>query len=212
MSPLNHPSVTELRALGIACDGISCNVSSVTDLDKLRDHVQQHHGRVDVLVSNAAVNPEAAPLLHISERAIDKILSVNVKSALLLVQRFQSMIPRGGAVLLVSSVTGYEPSSPLAMYAVSKTALLGLCKGLAAEMGPRGVRVNGLCPGIIPTSFSSALTQSDADRARMEGNTAVGRLGTTEEMGAVAAFLCSDDASYVTGENLVAAGGMRSRL
>lgn len=142
----------------------------------------------------------------------DKLLEVNVKAAVSLVQAFAPLIPSGGSVLLVSSVTAFAPAAPVAMYAVSKTALLGLTKALAAELGSRSVRVNCLCPGIVPTKLSEALIADAGDRARLEQSTCLGRLGRPEEVAACAAFLCSDDASYVTGENLVVSGGMQSRL
>lgn len=111
---------------------------------------------------------------------------------------------------------------PLGMYAVSKTALLGLVKGLAVELSPQGIRVNGLAPGLVPTNFSSALLGSAAQSVnglsreeieRLNPGNLVGRLGTGHDQAAAVAFLCSDqDAGYVTGETLVVAGGVQSRL
>jgi dehydrogenase/reductase SDR family protein 4 len=119
---------------------------------------------------------------------------------------------RGGSLLFVSSYTAFAPSPPIAMYAVSKTALLGLTKALAEELGPRGITVNCVAPGVVPTKFAAALVASPELEEASRARTLVGRLGTPGDMAAAVAFLLSEDASYVTGETLVVAGGMQSRL
>ena len=97
-------------------------------------------------------------------------------------------------------------------YAVSKTALLGLTKALAEELGPEGIRVNCIAPGVVPTKFASALVEDpELERLNVE-RTLLGRLGTPGDMAAAAAFLASDDSAYITGETVVVAGGMQSRL
>ena len=166
----------------------------------------------DIFVSNAAVNPTVESVLEIGEAALDKMIDVNLKSALLLTQALAPLLRDSGAVLYVSSVLAYRPAAPLGFYGVTKTALLGLTQAVAQELGPRGVRVNCLAPGIVPTKFSAALVRNpDAARAQAD-RTLLQRLGTPEEIAGAAAFLCSDDAAYVTGETLVAAGGMHARL
>ena len=113
--------------------------------------------------------------------------------------------------MFVSSVTAYAPAAPIAVYAASKTALLALARALSDELAP-GVRVNCVAPGIVRTKFASALVAAD-DGAAAIAQTKLGRLGTPEDIAAAVAFLASDDASYVTGETLVVAGGMvASRL
>lgn len=125
----------------------------------------QAYGRIDALVSNAVVNPTFGPMLDTPEAAMDKILAVNVKAGVLLAQAAAPHMPASAAILFVSSITAYQPEPPLAMYAVSKTALLGVVKAMARELGPAGVRVNGLAPGIVATKLSQALVSSDAARA-----------------------------------------------
>ena len=226
-------TVARLERLGIECSGVTCHVDRPADVERLLAHaLSRHGGTVDCLVSNAAANPEAGPLECASAAAVAKVLQTNVASAVGLVAAFTPALVaaaadgrrragpggaaapagRGPAVVLVSSVTAFDPSPPLSAYAASKTALLGLTKALAHELGPRGVRVNGLCPGIVPTRFAAALVDGDAKRAAIEAQTDLGRLGEPRDVAAACAFLLSDDAAYVTGENLVVAGGMRSRL
>ncbi|CAL4236920.1 unnamed protein product, partial [Meganyctiphanes norvegica] len=100
----------------------------------------------------------------------------------------------------------------LGAYSVSKTALLGLTKAVALQVGSDNIRVNCLCPGIIDTKFSGALTSNEAVLDKMTEMIPLGRIGKPHEMGGIVSFLASDDASYVTGESFVAAGGMTSRL
>jgi dehydrogenase/reductase SDR family protein 4 len=120
--------------------------------------------------------------------------------------------PETSCVLFVTSVTAFRPPHPIAAYAVTKTALLGVVRGLADELGPKGIRVCGLAPGIVRTKFAEALVADEANARRQREATVLGRLGTPDDMGGAAAFLLSDDAGYVTGETLVASGGMPSRL
>ncbi|CAL4895058.1 unnamed protein product [Urochloa decumbens] len=118
---------------------------------------------------------------------------------------------KGSSVIIISSVTGYNPEQGLAMYGVTKTALLGLTKALAAEMGPN-TRVNCIAPGFVPTRFASFLTTNETIRKELTDKITLNRLGSVEDMAAAAAFLASDDASFVTAETIFVAGGMQSRL
>lgn len=191
---------------------------------------------IDVLVSNAAVNPFAGAILDTPNEAIDKVLDVNLKSAIMLARLVVPRMPTDGsaAIVFVSSVTAFRPEAPLGVYAVSKTALVALSKALAEELAPH-VRVNCVAPGTVPTKFAAALVDDGGGGGGDGGGdgngnnndnknvvspkqiaisrTLLGRLGTPEDMAAAVAYLASSDASYVTGECLVVAGGMMaSRL
>lgn len=115
------------------------------------------------------------PLLDTPPAAMDKILSVNIKAAVALVAAAQPHLAPAASILFVSSVTAFRASPPIAAYAVSKTALLGVVKALADEMGPAGTRVNGIAPGIVPTKFSEALVSSDDLRRQQVRPAALGR-------------------------------------
>eukprot|EP00879_Flechtneria_rotunda_P001720 GHRR01001883.1.p1 GENE.GHRR01001883.1~~GHRR01001883.1.p1 ORF type:complete len:254 (+),score=92.20 GHRR01001883.1:183-944(+) len=204
--------VQQLQAKGLEVSGVVCHVGNAEHRKALVDKTVQVYGQIDILVSNAAVNPTAGPLLDTPPDAIDKIFDINIKAALLLVQAAVRHMKRGGRIVLISSVTAFQPPAPIAMYAISKTALLGLTKGLAAELGPEGITVNCVAPGIVPTKFSAALVADpELERLQIEG-TSLKRLGTPQDIAAAVAYLVSDDASYVTGETLVVAGGMSSHL
>ncbi|MBA0663308.1 hypothetical protein Goklo_003429 [Gossypium klotzschianum] len=120
-------------------------------------------------------------------------------------------LQKGSSVVLISSIMGYHPQIAMAMYGITKTALLGLTKALAKEMAP-DTRVNCVAPGLVPTNFAAFLTKDEVLRKTAEESTLLGKLGTPGDMAAAASFLASDDASYITGETLVVAGGAPSRL
>ncbi|PIN21332.1 Reductase [Handroanthus impetiginosus] len=120
-------------------------------------------------------------------------------------------VEKGSSIVFISSVAGYQPHKGLAMYGVTKTALFGLTKALAAEMAPN-TRVNCIAPGFVPTHFASFLMENESTRRSIEEKTLLNRLGTIQDMAAATAYLASDDAAYVTGETLIVAGGVPSRL
>eukprot|EP00887_Chlorella_sp_A99_P006257 scaffold3.g6257.t1 len=165
-----------LRAEGLDVAGTACHVGDTAQLQRLVDFtLATYGGRIDILVSNAAVNPTSGPILDTDDGALDKILDINVKSPVLLAKAAVPHMRRGGSVVFVSSYTAFNPTPPIAFYAVSKTALLGLTKALAEELGPDGIR----------------------------SKTLLGRLGTPQDMAGTVAFLVSDDASYITGETII---------
>ncbi|XP_058201106.1 tropinone reductase-like 3 isoform X2 [Rhododendron vialii] len=193
-------AVEKLRARGIEVLGVVCHVSNAQQRKNLIETTVQKYGKIDVIVSNAAVNPSVDAILETKEALLDKLWEINVKAAILLLQDATPNLQKGSSVIFISSVAGYQP---LAMYGVTKTALLGL-KVLAAEMAP-GTRVNCVAPGSVPTCFADFLTTNDEARMAIEEKIILNRLGTTEDMAAAATFLASDDASYITGETLVIA-------
>ncbi|KAL2339236.1 hypothetical protein Fmac_013682 [Flemingia macrophylla] len=204
-------AVDKLRAKGIQVMGVVCHVSNSQQRKHLIDQTVQKYGKIDVVVSNAAANPSVDTILQTKDSVLDKLWEINVKATILLLKDALPQLQKGSSVVIVSSIAGYNPPPSLAMYGVTKTALLGLTKALAAEMAP-DTRVNCVAPGFVPTNFASFLTTNDEIRKELVANTLLGRLGTAEDMAAAAAFLASDDAAYVTGETIVVAGGTRSRL
>lgn len=144
----------------------------------------------------------------------DKIFDVNVKSSYLLAKEVKPFIKKsgGGSIVFVSSIGGYQPFNLLGAYSVSKTALLGLTKALAIDLMDDKIRVNCVAPGVIETKFAGALYSTEAARESTLQTIPMKRIGKPDEIGGVVAFLCSDDASYMTGESIAAGGGMNSRL
>jgi len=194
--------------------GVQCNVNKEQDRLALVRETMERFGGIDLFVSNAAVNPAMGGVLDCAEAVWDKIFDVNLKSALLLTQLVAPHLQErgGGSIVYVSSIGAYNSIPMLGAYSVSKTALLGLTKAVAQELGPHGVRANCVAPGVIMTKFSKPLHSNEAVASQILQQVPLNRFGATEEVASVVAFLLSEDASYITGENLPVAGGMPSRL
>ncbi|KAK5599058.1 Dehydrogenase reductase SDR member 4 [Crenichthys baileyi] len=207
-------AVALLQSQSIIVTGTTCNVGKGEDREKLVQLTVDQCGGIDILVSNAAVNPFFGNILDSTEDVWDKILSVNVKSAFLLTKLVVPHMEKrgGGNIIFVSSVAGYQPMQALGPYSVSKTALLGLTKALAPELAHGNIRVNCVAPGIIKTRFSSALWQNKDVADEFKKQLSIKRIGEPEEIGGTIAFLCSDEASYITGETIAVTGGMSCRL
>lgn len=204
-------AVEKLKSRGIEVLGVVCHVSNAQQRKNLIDKTVQKYGKIDVVVSNAAANPSVDAILETEEAVLDKLWEINVKSAILLLKDAAPHLQKGSSIIFISSIGGYQPQASMAMYGVTKTALLGLTKALASELAP-DTRVNCVAPGFVPTHFAEYITSNDTVKKAIEERTLLNRLGTTEDMAAATAFLASDDASYITGETLVVAGGIPSRL
>ncbi|KAJ7313149.1 hypothetical protein JRQ81_004421 [Phrynocephalus forsythii] len=207
-------AVTELRKENLSVSGLVCHVGKAEDRQRLIDAALERHGGIDILVSNAAVNPFFGSILDVTEEVWDKILDINVKATALLVNLVVPHMEKrgGGSIVIVSSVAAYSPFPALGPYNVSKTALLGLTRNLAFELRPRNIRVNCLAPGLIRTKFSSALWQDKATGDKLMESMRIQRIGEPSDCAGIVSFLCSSDADYITGETVVVAGGSPSRL
>ncbi|OVA01113.1 Short-chain dehydrogenase/reductase SDR [Macleaya cordata] len=204
-------AVEKLKARGIEVLGVVCHVSNAQHRKNLIDKTLQKYGKIDVVVSNAAANPSVDPILETQESVLDKLWEINVKASILILQDSAPHLQKGSSVVFISSIAAYQPQASMGMYGVTKTALLGLTKALATEMSP-DTRVNSVAPGFVPTHFADYITKDESVRKAVEERTLLNRLGTTEDMASATAFLASDEASYITGETLVVAGGIPSRL
>jgi NAD(P)-dependent dehydrogenase (short-subunit alcohol dehydrogenase family) len=167
----------------------------------------ERFGRLNALVPNAAVNPQYGPLVDADLSAVRKVFEVNVTAVLGWVQQAyrQSMQNSGGSILVVASVGGLRTGSPIGAYNASKAAVIHLVRQLGAEMGP-GVRVNAIAPAVVKTKFATALYEGREDE--VAAAYPMKRLGVPEDTAKAAAFLLSDDASWITGETLVVDGGV----
>jgi len=189
---------------------IACNVSRKNEVEALVAGTLAHYGRIDILVCNAAVNPVFGPLIQLSDEAFDKIMGANVKSNIWLANLvIPGMAARGGgAVVIISSIGGLRGSDMLGAYGISKAADFALARALAVEWGPRNVRVNCIAPGVVKTDFARALWEDEARLALRTARTPLRRIALPEEIGPIAAFLASPAASFITGEIIVADGGV----
>ncbi|CAO2842465.1 unnamed protein product [Amaranthus hypochondriacus] len=204
-------AVEKLKSKGIKVLGVVCHVANAEQRKYMIDQTIQEFGKIDVIISNAAVNPTPDSILNTQESALDKLWEVNLKAPVLLIQEAAPHLTKGSAIIFISSITAYKPMPLMGMYGVTKTALHGLTKALATELAPDS-RVNCIAPGYIPTHFAGIITNSDPIRQIFEEEVLLDRFGSTHDIADAAAFLGSYEASYITGETLVVAGGMNPRL
>lgn len=210
----------EIRAAGGRAASVAADVSQAADCEKVYRAATEKFGGVDILVNNAGVLGPVLPVQEISPEEWDAVLAANLKSAYLLSRLvLPGMLERGrGAILNISSVSAKMAFGLNSAYAASKAGLLALTRALAAENGRKGIRVNALCPGPVPeTRMSQELGASLAARF---GRTPAeildgavkgilqGRPQTVDEVAAAALFLCSEQASAITGQAVNVDGGM----
>jgi NAD(P)-dependent dehydrogenase (short-subunit alcohol dehydrogenase family) len=187
-----------------------CNVSRKEDLRAIVDATLKRWGRIDIAVANAASNPYYGPLADIPDEAFDKIFANNVKSVLwLAAMTLPDMAKRGGgSFITIGSIGGLKANTVIGAYGMSKAADHHLVRNLAAEWGPKNVRVNAIAPGLIKTEFARALWEDEKRRTEREAATPLRRLGEPIDIAGVAVFLASAAANFITGQVIVADGGV----
>jgi NAD(P)-dependent dehydrogenase (short-subunit alcohol dehydrogenase family) len=200
----------EFERQGFTVIARPCNVSRKDELEKFVSSAVAAWGRVDIAVANAAANPYYGPLTGIPDETFDKIFENNVKSVLWLAGMvIPGMAARGGgSFIAVGSIGGLIANTVIGAYGMSKAAGHHLVRNLAAEWGPKNVRVNAIAPGLIKTEFARALWEDEARRAARIEATPLRRLGEPRDVGGIAVFLASDAAAFITGQCIVADGGV----
>ena len=198
----------ELAASGLEVLAKPCNVSRKEELQALVDSTRAKWGRIDIVVANAATNPYYGPLTGIGDEAFDKIFANNLKSVLWLAGMTLPEMKDGGSFILVGSIGGIIANTVIGAYGMSKAAGHHLVRNLAAEWGPKNVRVNAIAPGLIKTEFARALWEDPKRAAERVSNTPLRRLGEPRDIGGIAVFLASPAAAFITGQCIVADGGV----
>lgn len=194
----------EDRAIALAC-----NIGYKEQLQELVDQTRAQLGPIDTLISNAGVNPFYGSMSDIPDDAFDKTMASNVRSNHWLCQMVgPDMIEKGrGSILITSSTGAFSGSETLGTYNISKLADIALVRNLALEWGPKGVRVNALCPGLIRTDFAKALWDNPEAAERVTSQTPLRRFGESDDFKGIAVYVASDASSYVTGQALTVCGG-----
>ena len=200
----------EIRSSGAEAISVPANIGDKAQLEQLVATTRKKWGQIDVLVCNAASNPYYGPMADMPDEAFNKILQNNVVSNHWLANMvLPEMAERNdGAVIIVSSIGGLKGSEVLGAYAISKAADMQLARNLAMEWGPNNIRVNCIASGLIKTDFARALWENPELRKRYETQTPLRRLGEPEDIGGIAVFLASRAGAFVTGQTIVADGGV----
>jgi NAD(P)-dependent dehydrogenase (short-subunit alcohol dehydrogenase family) len=186
----------EIRAAGGAAFAYACHMGEPEQISRAMTSIDAAHGRIDILVNNAATNPYFGPAIDMDLGAWQKTVDVNIRgcfwAAIEAARRMQN---------------AFRPMDGQACYSMTKAALVNMTQALAKEWARHGIRVNALVPGIVETRFAAALHEDARLRAAIERQVPLGRVAQPEEMAAAVLYLVSDAASYTTGSCLTADGG-----
>jgi 3-oxoacyl-[acyl-carrier protein] reductase len=200
--------VAEIRAAGGKADAVGADLGAVDGAHKLAAAVRKLVGeRLDILVANAGV-ATAASIEEQTVEDFDRMFAVNVRAPFFLVQQLLPLFGEGSSIILLSSLAARASVGVLPAYSATKGAIDTLVKHFGALLGPRGIRVNAVAPGVIDTDMSS-FVRSDEGRDYTLGIQAFKRIGQADDVADVIAFLASDASRWVTGDTIQAGGGSK---
>jgi len=204
--------VERLRASGATALAVVGDVSQSEVADAAIAQVEAEHGRLDILINNAGINP-VGNIVDTPDDVWDRTIAVNLRSAYLFSSRAIPLMERfgGGTIVSTASIASFKASTAEAAYSVSKAGLLQLTKVIAKDFGSRGIRANAVCPGFLPKYMADRLQGASEQQQEMRSRRAaelvpMGREGTYEEIADIIAFLASEQSSYMNGAGVVADG------
>jgi 3-oxoacyl-[acyl-carrier protein] reductase len=202
-------TVAEIEAAGGTAILVQADVTKPEDVRKLVDETVAAFGqRVDVLVNVAGGMVARKTLADMDEAFFDHVMELNLKSAFLVTKAVLPHLGEGSTIVNLSSLAGRDGGGPGAsIYATAKGALMTFTRSMAKELGPQGIRVNALCPGLIGTSFHDTFSKPEGRKA-VAGNTPLRREGHPDEVASAVVFLASNDSAFLTGVNLDINGGL----
>lgn len=200
--------VEGLDAAGAEALAVPANVARGDEAAAAVAAAAERWGRIDIVVNNAGTSSFEATT-DASDKVFDRTFAVNVRAPIVIVREaLAAGLGAGGSVINVASIAGIRAEAFMGTYGASKAALISATRTMARELGPRGVRVNAIAPGVIRTDFSRLLTETPELHDRVVATTALGRVGEADEVSGAVLYLASDAASYVTGSVLVVDGGL----
>lgn len=210
--------VEEIKATGGAASAVAADVSRSKDVERMIDHTMETFGALHFAVNNAGVEGTLGGVIDLPEEEFDRVIAINLKGVFLCMKHEASAVLTtggGGAIINVGSVNSFLGFAGGSAYVASKHALVGLTTSASAELAPHGVRVNIVCPGVIDTPMHQRIRKvvgdalfDDAILSRVH----LRRAGLPEEIAKAIVFLCSDEASYITGTTLTPDGGLAMTL
>ena len=199
----------EIRAMGRRAEVCLADVSDKAGCDAMARSFLAAFGHVDALVNNAGILIAGA-VDGLPEEHWDRVMDINAKGSFMVIQAFlPAMKARGyGRIVNIASIGGKHGAPEQAHYSASKAAIMGFSRVLAQEVGPQGITVNCICPGIIMTDMGRVNLEDAAVRDAWQARTALARIGLPEDVTGPVAFFCSDDSHFVTGQTLNVDGGI----
>jgi 3-oxoacyl-[acyl-carrier protein] reductase len=199
--------ISEIRNNGGKAEMVQGDVSSFEDAEKVIKFAAESFGRLDILVNNAGITKDTL-LLRMKEEDFSKVLDVNLKGVFNCTKYASSIMlkQKSGRIINISSVIGLIGNAGQANYAAAKAGIIGFTKSIAKELGARGITVNAIAPGFITTDMTEVL--SEKIKEKLIENVPLKKLGNPEDVANLAAFLASENASYITGQVINVDGGM----
>jgi dehydrogenase/reductase SDR family protein 4 len=199
----------ELKGLPGRIVPMACHVGKLDELERLVDTATRDFGGIDIVVNNAATNIAQGPAIEMDDIQFDKMVEVNLKSAYRLTRLVaKGMCQRGkGSIINIASIAGLRPQFHGLLYSMTKAALIMMTQSYAVELGPQGVRVNAIAPGLIQTVLSEYYWKDETRWKQALARQPIQHLGQPIEVAEVALLLASDASSYLTGQTIVVDGG-----
>ena len=202
-------TVAAIEALGGRAEMRACHIGRVEAIDEFYRYMDERHGRVDILINNAAANPYYGHILDTDVASFDKTVEVNLRGYFFMAvgagRRMRAQ--GGGAIVNVASANALSPGDKQGVYSITKAGIHNMSKALARECGEFGIRVNTLVPGLTRTKFAMALHDDEEFMAKQMPHTPLARGADPVEMAGAVLYLVSDAASYTTGSSIVVDGG-----
>ena len=204
--------VEEIVATGGSAEAIACHIGEMEQIEALFAQIAQQHGRLDILVNNAATNPYFGHILDTEPTVFQKTVEVNIRGYFYMSTHGARLMARngGGSIVNVASVNGVVPGVQQGIYSITKAAVISMTKAFAVECAESGVRCNALLPGLTDTKFASVLVNTPAILKSALMHVPMRRVAQPSEMAGAVLYLASDAASYTTGAVLNVDGGYLS--
>ncbi|BES72432.1 SDR family oxidoreductase [Marinobacter nanhaiticus D15-8W] len=200
---------SSIRDAGGKAEAYACHIGEMEQIEGIWSHIQSTHGKLDILVNNAATNPHFGPIETTDVGAFQKTVDVNIRGYFFMCAQAAQLMKKsgGGAIVNVASVNGVTPGHFQGIYSITKAAVISMTKAFAKELGQQNIRVNALLPGLTDTKFASALTTNDSIKKQALTHIPMHRMADPDEMAGTVLYLVSKASSYTTGSCINVDGG-----
>ncbi|MBQ0795529.1 SDR family oxidoreductase [Zhongshania sp.] len=202
----------EIRQEQGSAEAMACHIGDMENIESVFEAIERKHGRLDILVNNAAANPYFGHITDTDLAAFNKTIDVNIRGYFFMSSIGIKLMAKngGGSVINVASINGVKPGALQGIYSISKAAVISMTQAFAKECASMGVRVNALLPGLTDTKFASALVKNDEIRETVLKDVPLNRVAQPDEMAGAVLYLASAASSYTTGSCITVDGGYLS--